>query len=346
MNYIYRILFLIIIEAVGSSNLLANNSFPDAATKDKAILVTGASSGIGRNITETLASQGYLVFAGARKDQDIVALNQIKNVTALKLDVTSQNDIDSAVAIVEQSGYGLYGLVNNAGVALFEPLIEVAEKDLAFQMDVNLYGPYRMTKAFAPLLIKTQGKVINISSVAGIATGSMFGPYSMSKFGLEAYSEALAPEMAKFNVSVSLIEPGNYNSKVMSNLKKRHAKIEQKAKGSLFKAEYKKISKFIQPDRSHHKAPDEVSSAVLLVLESEKPLLRYMVVPNKREAVYPIKKTIAKLVELNHSQAYRFEREQLIQWLDAELSKLESSKGPSLTSKVTVSHQTAQQKAQ
>ena len=102
------------------------------------------------------------------------------------------------------------------------------------------------------------------------------------------------------------------------------------------------MAKFIQPDRSRFKDPDEVSNAVTLALESQKPLLRYMVVPSEREAIYPIKKSIAKLIELNHSQAYRFSREQLIQWLDTELAKHNYLKKASLTSNVTVSPQAAQ----
>ncbi len=292
-----------------------------AVNKHPAILVTGASSGIGRNIAEKLAANGYHVFAGARKAKDLAALNQLENITAVRLDVTLNDDIENAVYQVEQSDFKLFGIVNNAGVALFEPLIEVSEKDLEFQMNVNVYGPYRVTKAFAPLLIKNRGRVINISSVAGITTGSMFGPYSMSKFALEAYSESLASELNQFGVAVSLVEPGNYNSKVMDNLQKREAKLQQKAEGSLFKAHYQRMTKFMQADRSRYKQPDEVSEAVIKILSSSKPDLRYMVVPSKKEAIYPIKRSIAKLVELNHHQAYRFKREQLIEWLDEALTK-------------------------
>ncbi len=88
-----------------------------AAEPTRAVLVTGASTGIGRNVTEKLAAAGYFVYAGARKDADLAALNAIKNVQAIRLDVTRQEDVDAAVATITKAGRGLYGLVNNAGVA-------------------------------------------------------------------------------------------------------------------------------------------------------------------------------------------------------------------------------------
>ena len=87
-----------------------------AADDQKSILITGASTGIGRNLTETLAENGYHVYAGARKDKDLAALDAIDNVTAVKLDVTKQDQVDAAVAMIREKGTDLYALVNNAGV--------------------------------------------------------------------------------------------------------------------------------------------------------------------------------------------------------------------------------------
>jgi NAD(P)-dependent dehydrogenase (short-subunit alcohol dehydrogenase family) len=96
------------------------------------------------------------VYAGARKQADLDALSAIENVQGIRLDVTIQEEIDAAVETVREAGRGLYGLVNNAGVAVVGPMIEVDEDDMQFQMDVNLFGPYRMTKAFAPLIIESR----------------------------------------------------------------------------------------------------------------------------------------------------------------------------------------------
>ncbi|MDX2057145.1 MAG: SDR family NAD(P)-dependent oxidoreductase, partial [Gemmatimonadales bacterium] len=126
----------------------------------KAVLVTGASTGIGRKITELLAARGYFVYAGARKPEDLAALSRIPNVQGIRLDVTVPAEIAAAVETVEKAGRGLHGLVNNAGVAVIEPLIEIDEQDLAFQMDVNVMGPYRVTKAFSRLLIASKGRIV------------------------------------------------------------------------------------------------------------------------------------------------------------------------------------------
>jgi len=105
------------------------------APTPKAVLVTGASTGIGHEITKRLASAGYFVYAGARKDADLAALNAIKNVQAIRLDVTRQQDIEAAVATITKAGRGLHGLVNNAGVASVGPLatMNMEEIDLTLQ---------------------------------------------------------------------------------------------------------------------------------------------------------------------------------------------------------------------
>ena len=135
----------------------------------KAVLVTGASSGIGLKMTEVLSQNGYFVYAGARKQADLDRLNAMENVQSVKLDVNKQDQIDAAVETVTKAGRGLYGLVNNAGVAIFQPLIEVEEDDMDFIFDVNVFGPYRITKAFAPLLIESKGRVMTTSSISGIS---------------------------------------------------------------------------------------------------------------------------------------------------------------------------------
>ena len=125
----YRLLCALFV-LILSSAVIAN----DAA--QKAVLVTGASSGSGRVIAETLAARGYYVYATARKQADLDALNAIENVHAIRLDVTVQAEIDAAVEMVRKNGKGLYGLVNNAGVATMGPLIEIADSEMEFVFDV------------------------------------------------------------------------------------------------------------------------------------------------------------------------------------------------------------------
>ena len=293
-------------------------SFADESAEQKAILVTGASSGIGRNIAETFAAEGHFVYAGARKQADLDALNAIDNIRAIRLDVTVQEEIDAAVEAIRNEGRGLYGLVNNAGVSVSGPLIEIDEDDMQFQMDVNLFGPYRVTKAFAPLIIENHGRITTIGSISGILSGMMSGPYSMSKHAIEAFVDSLAVEMRKFDLQVSVIEPGNYNSKIVKTKLQRMQLRGHTTEGSLFEEELEQL--LARPaDRSVYKEPDEVSAAVMHAFFDDNPKHRYMVVPNQREAEITIRQVIRKLVQLNEGQVYTYDREALIAMLDEAL---------------------------
>ncbi len=289
------------------------------AAEQKAILITGASSGIGRNMAETLAANGYFVYAGARKQADLDALSAIDNIQSVRLDVTIQRDIDAAVKTVREGGRGLYGLVNNAGVAVVGPLIEIDEADMQFQMDVNLFGPYRVTKAFAPLIIESRGRITTTGSISGILSAGFLGPYSMSKHAIEAFTDSLAREMQKFGVHVSVVEPGNYDSQIVETLRRRMQRRGQTPEGSLYEDE---LQQWLDTpsDRSRFKQPDEVSAAVMDFFSTDNPKRRYMVVPNQGEAERTIKKAIEELVQLNEGHEYSYDRQQLIAMLDEAIT--------------------------
>ena len=288
----------------------------------KAVLVTGASTGIGRKITELLAARGVFVYAGARKENDLNELDAMDNVQSIRLDVTIQEDIDAAVETISNEGRGLYGLVNNAGVAILAPLIEVEESELDFIFDVNIYGPYRISKAFSPLIIESKGRITTISSISGILSGTFFGPYSMSKHAMEAYSDSLAREMGKFDVKVSVVEPGNYTSAIGTTLKKRMDAQGIDLEDSLYQEEMQAIVDRVG-DRSQHKEPDEVAEAVYHALFDPTPKMRYMVVPNQKEAEWTIRKAIQELVQLNLDHAFSYDRDALIKMLDEALAATE-----------------------
>lgn len=293
----------------------------ESTAKQKAILVTGASSGIGLKITEVLSSKGYFVYAGARKQEDLDRLNAMENVMSIKLDVNKWDDINAAVETVKKEGRGLYGLVNNAGVAVLAPLIEVEEEELDYIFNVNIYGPYRITKAFAPLIIESKGRITTISSISGVLSGSYFGPYSMSKHAMEAFTDALAAEMQKFDVQVSAIEPGNYNSKISKTFYKRLEESGFSYEESLYKEEWEKLMSGFGADRSKYKDPDEVAAAVEKALFSENPKRRYMVVPREMEARWTINQLMREVVQFNENQAYKYDRETLIKILDDMLAE-------------------------
>ena len=186
----------------------------EAHSHQKAVLVTGSNSGLGLRMTQELSKNGFYVYAGVLHKDEMKEMNAMDNVTAVQFDVRSQAEIDAAVTFVEAQGRGLYGLINNAGINVFGPLLEVPVEQLHYQMDVNVYGPVRVTQAFAPLIIQSKGRIATTGSVAGIITPPIFGAYSMSKHAIEAFNDTLAIEMARFDVSVHIIEPSTYKSNI------------------------------------------------------------------------------------------------------------------------------------
>ena len=284
--------------------------------EQKAVLITGASTGLGRAMAELMASQGHFVYAGARKDKDIEELNAIENIQAVRLDVTIQEDIDAAVKTITEAGRGLHGLVNNAGVAVIAPLVEVDEEDFDFQMNVNVYGPYRVTKAFAPLIIESKGRITTTSSIAGILSGTLFGPYSMSKHAMEAFTDSLASEMERFGVHVSVIEPGSYESDIGKNVARRMEARGQTGEGSMFKEEVDQMMSRINSEESGRGDPIEVAEAAVHAMFDENPKRRYMVVPNEQQAKITVRKAMEEMVQLNQGQKYTYSREELIGMLD------------------------------
>jgi NAD(P)-dependent dehydrogenase (short-subunit alcohol dehydrogenase family) len=283
----------------------------DSGSGQKAVLVTGASSGLGRNMTEMMAANGYFVYAGARKDKDIAELNAIENVQAVRLDVTKQDEIDAAVKTITDGGRGLYGLVNNAGVLVLSPLNDIDEQEFDWQMDVNVYGPYRITRAFAPLIIESKGRVAIIGSIAGTLSSATWGPYSMSKHAMEAYADALADEMKNFGVEVSLIEPGTYQSKIADAAAKKAKQRNQ--------ADVNETVDWLTTALAESGDPDDVSKAVMHALFDGSPKSRYMVVPNQDQAHMTINSAMERLVEQNTGQPYSYDRAALIEMLDKAL---------------------------
>ncbi|MDJ0758390.1 MAG: SDR family NAD(P)-dependent oxidoreductase [Woeseiaceae bacterium] len=292
-----------------------------AADKEqRAVLITGASTGIGRVTAELLASEGFFVYAGARKQKDIDALNAIDNIMAVRLDVTKQDEIDAAVALVEAEGRGLYGLVNNAGVFVGGPQTALATEDFEWMMDINVIGVYRVTAAFAPMIIASKGNITNISSISGILSAPMAGQYAATKHAVEAMSDALAAEVAPFGVTVSVVEPGNYNSKIGDTAWERMKDKPFAKEGALYADQVRGIMEYIRESRDRFKEPDEVAEAILHAMSSDLPLRRYTVVPNEGEASWVMRKAATEFAEYNQWHPYRYSRDELVGFIDDALS--------------------------
>ena len=291
-----------------------------STAQQKAVLITGATSGIGLKTTKLLASKGHFVYAGARKQEDMDRLNKIKNVQAVRLDVTKQEDIDEAVKTIRGEGRGLYALVNNAGVSILSPLIETDEGELKWMFDINVYGPYRVTKAFAPLIIESKGRITTTGSISGILPGMFAGPYSMTKHAIEGFTDALAIEMEQFGVHVSVVDPGGYETKIRE---KGIASMEA-AKERYVNSPYREaFLKTLEGRANPRKNSDEVAEMFLKALFEDNPTRRYMIVPNEGQGTATIKQAMREMLELNQNQPYKLSREELLSIMDGLLSEMD-----------------------
>ncbi len=316
-----RITFLAALAVTLSAAVMLSPAYADEAMSQKAVLITGASSGIGRNAAERLAAAGYFVYAGARKAVDIDELNKIDNVMAVRLDVTKQDEIDAAVELIQKEGRGLWGIVNNAGVNVVAPLIEADVSELEFLFDVNVYGVFRITKAFSPLVIESQGRIVNISSISGFLSGDGYGMYSASKHAVEAFTDSLAREMERLNVFVVAVEPGNFASEIgLTRCKRRLADTD--AKPYVYFEERRQ--QLLARCRERLEAgianegtpPDAVSAAIEHALFDEDPKHHYLVVPEQVEAGWTISQVIEEMLALNSRHDHSFTRNELVEYID------------------------------
>jgi short-subunit dehydrogenase len=228
------------------------------------VLVTGASSGIGKAIAELLAERGYRVFGTARKPASPAS----NGVTMVPLDVRSD---DSVRACINQVGH-LDVLVNNAGYALMGAAEETSLAEAKAQLETNFFGVVRMVNAVLPAMRQLgSGKIINIGSLAGITAIPFSAFYTASKFALEGYTEALWHELRPFGIHATLIEPGFVHTPIGESTQVSAAPlpaydgVRQRATAALGRHD------------EHGIAPDAVAKTVLRAVKSRSPSLRYRV---------------------------------------------------------------------
>ena len=176
-------------------------------------MITGASTGIGRATALHLDSDGFRVFAGVRRDRDAESLSKEASgrLQPLHLDVVDPLSIESARKTVHAAlgQAGLQGIVNNAGISVAAPFEFLDLDELRRQLEVNVVGPVAVTQAFLPLIRKGGGRIVNIGSIGGRMAAPILGPYAISKFAMEAFSDSLRVELKPWGIHVSLVEPGS-----------------------------------------------------------------------------------------------------------------------------------------
>lgn len=294
------------------------------------VLVTGASSGIGRHLCQYLAERGQPVYGTVRNEDDFSALQTVENVTPLLLDVRNAGQIAQAVETITQAGTGLYGLVNNAGLGGLGLHCTWSDEELFEIFDVNVFGPHRMTNAFLPLLFESHGRVVNIGSQGGMISKKYFGPYTMTKHALEAYTVSLNEELSPYGVRVSIVQPGGIVSNIGRNAEAGMIARFQRAQEPFRKeieqvmaifTEIKEEEEQVEESESNRKpsSPEIVSVAVYDALFSPTPKLRYLV-GTQWEGDRVLNALVEKLLDENDNPQHSYSREQLIAMLDRHMT--------------------------
>ncbi|UOE37557.1 SDR family oxidoreductase [Chryseobacterium oryzae] len=174
----------------------------------KTIFITGASSGLGKTTATLFQSKGWNIIATMRNPENEKELTQLENVTLLKLDVTDSDQIEETVATIIEN-HSVDVVLNNAGYGLIGPLEALSDEQIFKQINTNLLGVIRVTKAFTPYFReKKSGMFINITSMFGLIGYPTCSVYSATKFAIDGFSESLAYELANFNVQVKIVAPG------------------------------------------------------------------------------------------------------------------------------------------
>jgi NAD(P)-dependent dehydrogenase (short-subunit alcohol dehydrogenase family) len=179
--------------------------------RQPAVVITGASTGIGAASAAELARRGFSVFAGVRKESDGARLKaQSAHIIPVLLDVTDAAQIGAAAQTVGRfvGDAGLTGLVNNAGIVVAGPLEILPLDQLRLQLEVNVVGQIAVTQAFLPLLRAARGRIVNMSSLNGRIASPYLAPYAASKHALEAVNNAMRLELRAWGIRVCVIEPG------------------------------------------------------------------------------------------------------------------------------------------
>lgn len=248
------------------------------------VLITGASKGIGAACALQLDQLGFHVFAGVRRAVDGEALQKqaSSRLQPILLDVTDQVNIAAAAATIRETvgDIGLYGLVNNAGVAVIGPLEVVPLAEVEQQFHVNVYGPLAVTQTMLDPLRQAQGRIVNISSISGRIAFPFSGAYAASKFALEALSDAFRRELAPWQVQVALIEPGVIDTPIwdasIARGERLFAEMTPRHR-ELYGASMEAQHAYAVRAKTRGIPPEEVAKAVAHALTARRARTRYLV---------------------------------------------------------------------
>jgi NAD(P)-dependent dehydrogenase (short-subunit alcohol dehydrogenase family) len=236
----------------------------------KIILITGISSGFGKQAAELLAAEGHTVYGTVRRDSEISSA-----VIGLKMDLTDTESVKKAVSLVIEKEGRIDLLINNAGMHTGGPIETSSSVNIKLQLDTNFLGTVILTQEVLPYMRKQGGgTIINFSSIGGLMGLPFQGFYSAAKFALEGFSEALRMEVNQFNIKVILINPGDFHT---SNSANRRNFLAPTGPDDPYKLQYEKTLAVIEKDESNGREPVVLARKLVKIVERKNPRQRYII---------------------------------------------------------------------
>ncbi|HEX7881028.1 MAG TPA: SDR family oxidoreductase [Candidatus Eisenbacteria bacterium] len=287
----------------------------------KPVLVTGASTGIGRAIVERLAAAGLPVYATARKPDDLAGLDAIPDVMALPLDVRDPASVVALAETIRTAGRGLYAVVNNAGLGGIGPVASFTDEAVRDLFEVNVFGVFRLTRACLPLILESHGRVIVIGSQGGSVSMRWYAPYTMTKHAMEAFTKALDDEIRPHGARALIVQPGAVSTAIGDNsetgdrerFRSAPPPFDVDAAAILKGFDEPSVFDPTQPESAgnrRHSPPDDVARVVESLLTDPDPPLRSLV-GTRWEGNRVITTLIDRLVEANACPSLGYSADEL-----------------------------------
>ena len=249
----------------------------------KVVLVTGASSGIGKECAELLSQGGHKVYRGSRSTEDNL------DAGSISLDVDSEISVNSAVKRVFEKEGCVDVVVNAAGFGIVGAVEDTSMSEAKKQFETNFFGVVRVCKAVLPLMRQQgSGLIINISSIAGLVSLPFQAFYSASKFALEGLTEGMRMEVAPFGIRVVLVEPGDFRTEFTKNRKETN----EAANNSGYRKRYLRALAVFEKEEANGDDPTNVARLVSRIVEKKSPRLRYSVGPTGERVVPTLKQIL------------------------------------------------------
>jgi len=259
---------------------------------DRVVLVTGASSGIGKCCAEYLAKQGYRVYGTSRRTGS-TSTGQLSSNThffqMIRMDVTDESSVRQGIDHIIARESRIDVVVNNAGFAIIGSLEDTTIEEVKSQLETNFFGSLRVCRTVLPIMRRQDsGYIINISSIGGLISLPFQSAYSASKFALEAAMEALRLEVRPFGIQVVLIEPGDFKTEITQHRRKAG----QATRHSAYTDTFQKVLRIVESGERNAPTPESIAILINKVIRMKSPRLRYTAGKISQRIAVPLKKIL------------------------------------------------------